>query len=221
MISIANYQFYCSQLVSRMIILLLLTALSLSYALQTPERQLGHLLMGNRTSDVFIDAFFDNICSDCAADWPMFSKVISQDYLKNRLGVAVHIFPLPYHHNSFFAAWAGETIMHTNTSKYTNYMTYIFQHYDDFITGAVGLTEPQVKQKYAIAAETSTGIKAQVILNGYRNIQFDTRARQAWKYACYRDVSGTPTFFVNDVAVPEASGFDMEQWNSFLGKILG
>ncbi|KAI6645787.1 hypothetical protein LOD99_13050 [Oopsacas minuta] len=195
--------------------------LSLSYTIQTPQRQLGYPLLGNRTREIFIDVFYDNICEVSAANWPLFSQVISQEYLRNTLGVAVHIFPLPYHHNSFFAAWAGEAVIQTDASKYRDYMTYVFKNYDDFISKAVNLTEGEVHQAYAKAVEMSTGIKAQVILDGYKNRDLDLRARLAWKYGCYRGVSGTPTFMVNDVEVPEAGGFNLSQWNSFLRNLLG
>ena len=176
--------------------------------------------MGNRTREVIIDVFYDNLCEDSAANWPMLSQVISQDFLKDTLGVAVHIFPLPYHHNAFFAAWAGEVIMQYDPSKYRDYMTYIFKHYDDFISKAVDMTEPEVQLAYAKAVHESTGIMPQVILDGYKDRKADLRARLAWKYSSYRSVTGTPMFMVNDVIVPEASGFNSSQWTSFLKNIL-
>lgn len=202
------------------LVLVLSTLLYLTSALQTPNRQLGYLLMGNRTREVLIDVFYDNLCEDSAANWPMFAQVIYQDRFKNTLGVVVHIFPLPYHHNSFFAAWAGEVIMQHYPSKYRDYMTYIFKHYDDFISKAVDKTEPEVQQAYADAVHESTGIMPQVILDGYKDRKTDLRARLAWKYSSYRSVTGTPMFMVNDVIVPEASGFNESQWTSFLEEIL-
>ena len=203
-------------------LLLVLSAIFASSitALDVPHKQFGFPILGNRSMGLYIDMFYDNVCSDCAANWPMLSHVITQSYLRNVLGVSVHIFPLPYHHNSFFSAWAGEAVMAADPTQYSAYMTHIFKNYDDFITKAVNMTEPEVQQKYAEAVETSTTIKREVILNGYKNRELDLRARYAWKYGCSRGVSGTPTFFVNDVVVPEASGFSFDDWNKFLQSLI-
>ena len=200
--------------------LLFSAILSLSCAIQTPNQHLGYNMAGNRTMDIFIDVFYDNLCSDCVENSPVLAQLVTQAFLKGRVGVAINIFPLPYHHNSFFAAWAGETIKHTNPEQFIPYMYYIFSHYDDFISKAVGLTEPEVQHRYASYVETATGINPQVILNGYQNRDLDLSARLAWKYACSRGVTGTPTFIVNDVIVPEASGFDLKQWNAYLYNLL-
>ena len=200
---------------------LLSAVLSQCSASEAPDRHFGYNLIGNRSMDVFIDVFYDNICSDSAANCPMLLQLVNQDYLKGRLGVAINIFPLPYHHNSFFAAWAGETIKQTEPDKFIPYMRYIFSRYDDFISKAVELTEPEVQSRYASYVESATGIKSQTILDGFGNSDLNQRARLAWKYACSRGISGTPTFIVNDVIVPEASEFDLKQWNNFLSKLLG
>ena len=90
--------------------------------MQTPERHLGYNMVGNRTMDIFIDVFYDNICSDSAANSLLLGQLLAQGSFEGRLGVAINIFPLPYHHNAFFAAWAGETVKQTDPDKFIPYM---------------------------------------------------------------------------------------------------
>ena len=54
---------------------------------------------------VVIEAFFDLLCSDCKAAWPTVKKLMASYDGKNTSAPAliVHTFPLPYHHNAFYA----------------------------------------------------------------------------------------------------------------------
>ena len=184
-----------------------------------PPSPPGYLFMGSRGSQLVLEVFYDNLCYGSAINWPVFSQAIAQ-FSNASLGVVIHIFPLPYHRNSFLAAWAGETILNSSPSKFPGYMSYLFKYYDDFITQAVNLTEMQVMNKYAIYAEKFVEIDYDVIMSGYENPYFNLYARYAWKYACSRGVSGTPTFLANSVVVPNASGFSYDKWISFIQKFV-
>ena len=175
--------------------------------------------MGSRDCQLVLEVFYDNLCYGSAMNWPVFSQVVAQ-FSNVSLGVVIHIFPLPYHRNSFLAAWAGETILYSCPSKFPVYMSYLFQYYDDFISQAVNLTEMEVMNKYAIYAEKLVEIDYDVIMNGFQDPYFNLDARYAWKYACSRGVSGTPTFLANGVVVPNASGFSYYTWTSFIKKFL-
>ncbi len=45
--------------------------------------------------------------------------------------------------------------------------------------------------------------------------------RISWKYATTRGVSGTPTFFVNDINIPDAdSTWTLAQWQALIDPLL-
>lgn len=44
--------------------------------------------------------------------------------------------------------------------------------------------------------------------------------RVSWKYATTRGVSGTPTFFVNDINVPADSTWTLAQWQALINPLL-
>ena len=183
--------------------------------LPVPSSPPGYVFTGSRDDHLVLEVFYDNLCYDSAINWPTFSRAISE-FSNKSLGVLIHIFPLPYHRNSFLAAWAGETILATSPSQFPVYMSYIFLNFGQFLSQAVNLTEIEVKRKYAIYAEKYAGVDYDVIMAGYQNSIFNSRARYAWKYACSRGVSGTPTFIANDVVVPNASEFSYSSWINFI-----
>ena len=166
-----------------------------------------------------IEVFYDNLCYDSAMNWPIFSKAIAA-FTDSSLGVIIHIFPLPYHRNSFLAAWAGETILQVSPGNFPAYMGYLFQHFDEFISKAVNLTEFEVKEKYAKYANEYTEVSSGAIMKGYQNMGYNMNARYAWKYACSRGITGTPTFLVNGVLLPDASDYNYYSWTEFILKFL-
>ncbi|KAI6645786.1 hypothetical protein LOD99_13049 [Oopsacas minuta] len=184
-----------------------------------PSSPPGYLFMGARDSQLVLEVFYDNLCYGSAMNWPVFSQAISK-FSNRSLGVIIHIFPLPYHRNSFLAAWAGETILKASPSKFPVFMSYIFQYYKEFISQSVNLTELEVMDKYAAYAEKYVEIDYDIIMEGYQNLYNNLNARYAWKYACSRGVSGTPTFFANGVVVPNASEFSYYNWSNFIQKFI-
>ena len=56
--------------------------------------------------------------------------------------------------------------------------------------------------------------------NGFIDSLIDHRSRYAWKYACSRGITGTPQFLINGVQVPDASGFNPQEWKKFLDDLL-
>merc|ERR1719401_1410892 len=57
-------------------------------------------------------------------------------------------------------------------------------------------------------------------LDGMANEAINNRCRVAWKMACSRGVFGTPAVALNGVAVPEAAGWSLTQWTSWLDSQL-
>ena len=66
----------------------------------------GAKAIGGGKGSVVVEAFFDLLCSDCKAAWPTV-KLLMNEYEHNSTKAApaliLHTFPLPYHHNAFYA----------------------------------------------------------------------------------------------------------------------
>jgi len=86
---------------------------------------------------------------------------------------------------------------------YTTATTYLTQ--EQVIEMFVGMISANMPE-YAKAIQTQLQYGSQA----------DTEARYAWKYACYRGVSATPTFLANGVVINGAGDFKADDWRNFL-----
>ena len=139
------------------------------------------------------------------------------------VSITLHLFPLPYHHNAYFLAQAAQAIGRSaNSSQIWTWMEAVFANQGEFGNAATeSMTAAQVKSKCADLAETA-GIERDVVSKGLNDEQMDGNTRFGWKYACYRGVFGTPTFFVNQVPAPaEAAGWSAKQWITFVNTLQG
>merc|ERR1712232_345166 len=71
-------------------------------------KQNGHRYSGSGNSVVRLQAMMDHLCPDSKASWPVL-KDVAEKY-GEKLEITIHMFPLPYHHNSYLSTW-GEHII--------------------------------------------------------------------------------------------------------------
>lgn len=64
--------------------------------------------LGNPHANFTVDVFYDNLCSDSRNSYPGFKQYI--DNHSEDLYVRIHIFPLPYHHATYYVAEAGKFV---------------------------------------------------------------------------------------------------------------
>ena len=60
------------------------------------------------TPTVYLELFGDLVCPDTKASWPTM-KAVTKHY-GDRIAFGFHRFPLPYHHNAFYAWQAGGVV---------------------------------------------------------------------------------------------------------------
>ena len=78
----------------------------------TPD---AYLRLGSPSAQVVMDVFVDLLCPDCAGDWPIL-KQLSAHYTPEQLQLVIHLFPLPYHTNAFYVAYAANVITTLNST---------------------------------------------------------------------------------------------------------
>jgi 2-hydroxychromene-2-carboxylate isomerase len=204
------------------IFLLLLSFCLLSECLKSPplpNSYPGHVL-GNPANQILFEVYFDHQCPDSKASWPVVQQV-AQAY-PNQVYVIVHMFPLPYHHNAFYATQAGLAIQaKTNASNWFKWLDVYFKNQDLFTNDATqDMTPNQVIASMAKLA-VPLGISSQDFINGmtYGN-DFDAQSRIEWKYATTRGVYGTPLFFINGIFVTDDSSWTLSQWQQVINSLL-
>jgi protein-disulfide isomerase len=60
---------------------------------------------GDADAAIKLEAFVDLQCPDSKAVWPILLQ-LAKHYGPHKLQLVATLFPLPYHHNAFFAAQA-------------------------------------------------------------------------------------------------------------------
>jgi hypothetical protein len=188
----------------------------------------GYVYSGSGDSAIKLEAFYDLICPDSANSWPGLKGAAAR-LGPDQLQVRIHSFPLPYHHNGFFAWQGGHYLASRNTA-------FLWQWLDVFYGSASpnqttyynaetqDMTPAAVIESMAKLANKTTGGAVSVadFTQGmaYDNA-FDSATRHSWKYGCSRGTYGTPMFLVNGVWFNAAlSTWTADQWVTALTPYL-
>ncbi|KAI5080727.1 hypothetical protein GOP47_0003910 [Adiantum capillus-veneris] len=138
---------------------------------------------------------------DGADAWPVVKK-IAQHYQDDLL-LIVHPFPLPYHHNAFFACRALHIINNLNSTLTYPLLELFFENQNSFSTSQT-LEEAPSSVIERIIELTVDNFKELVFSDfesqftaGFSDSRMDLITRISFKFGCSRVVVGTPYFFVN------------------------
>eukprot|EP00005_Dracoamoeba_jomungandri_P006090 CAMPEP_0174251512 /NCGR_PEP_ID=MMETSP0439-20130205/1312_1 /TAXON_ID=0 /ORGANISM="Stereomyxa ramosa, Strain Chinc5" /LENGTH=213 /DNA_ID=CAMNT_0015331843 /DNA_START=39 /DNA_END=680 /DNA_ORIENTATION=- len=180
--------------------------------------------IGDPDAPVVLEGFLDFQCPDCKAAWPVLKQVMAH-YGPSKLRFFFQPFPLPYHHNAFFAAEASFVTVELtgNVSTFWNLTEILFQMQDYWgDTGTENMTSTQVISLLGDYAVKCCGVdKKQFIAKMGWTSEYNLNARDMWKFGASQGMYGTPQFKVNGVFVPEASsGWQLQQWVTFLDPLF-
>lgn len=177
------------------------------------------------SSSVLFEAFIDPLCSDSADAWPVVKRVV--EYYHDDLTFIVHPFPLPYHHNAFFACRALHIMNSINSSFTYPLLELFFENQDDFSTSATLEEEPSsvLDRIVELASDNFGDLLSSdfesTFKSGFSTSSFDMATRISFKFGCSRVVTGTPYFFVNGIPLYDAdSSWDFSQWKQIFEGVL-
>lgn len=220
------------------IVAALATALAGLAAAQVPiPRTYDGFSLGPADAPLSVEFFYDLMCPASRASWPVMREVAAhfkktvrgsnsssfaatRSASAPRLRSTLHLFPLPYHHNSFLTAQAARALGDRDETLVWRWMEAVYAAQERLGNAATeNMTPAQVKSALADLAEAH-GLPARAVAEGLASADADGAARVSWKYACYRGVYGTPMFLVNGAPAPqEAGGWSARQWISFLEEL--
>lgn len=94
-------------------------------------------------------------------EWPTLTQLVAE--LGDSISFVAHVFPLPYHHNAFYAAQAGLFISQTvGQEAWFNYTNTIFQNQNQLLDNAtIGLSPANIWGligEYAVQAAPSVNL---------------------------------------------------------------
>jgi len=184
-----------------------------------PNRPDGFPLGGAAGAPIVLESFFDLLCPDSRAAWPVIQQVV-QHYASN-LHFRLHTFPLPYHTWSFIANQGAHYVGTSNSTAAYAWTEAVFAAQESFGNSATsGQTRDQVIASFAALAEKNAITTSDLMTNGLNDPNVDWNTRVSWKYGCSRSVSGTPSFLVNGVAVQADPSWSLSQWQSVLDPLI-
>jgi len=177
---------------------------------------------GNKTSPIWIEAYFDFLCPDSKASWPALKSVLQEHY-NNQLFFTLHVFPLPYHQQAFVMAQAGVTIYrHLGLDGLWNFLELIFANQEKFWNAPTwNMTTNEVIHSIAILV-LDVGdfpISKKDFIDGVNDPDVRSQAITSWKFAAARSVSGTPTFAMNGVFITVDPTWTKEKWIEFIDAV--
>ncbi|XP_048750376.2 uncharacterized protein LOC125662244 [Ostrea edulis] len=188
-----------------------------------PKRKLGYVFGEVKgLTAVNVDAFMGPLCPDSKQTFPTLLQLASH-YGPGVLTLRMHMFPLPYHRNSFLVAMGSEIVNQAfnSTLGVYNWTGTIYEKIDSLSnTATKSMSEIQVISMLSDIA-AGLGIHKTTFIQKMADPMIDEDARVEWKYTCTRGISGTPMFTVNDVIVQADASWSLDDWKKVIDPLLG
>ena len=191
-----------------------------------PQRPDGYIYKPSPLKKIRIDTYEDLLWSACKAFEPVFMEYLNTSKFQGKsvtdfIEVAVHIFPLPYHHHAFYVSQLVPFIydLNKNNTQVFEYIKWAFDNQDDYLDGSVSLNMYQVQDKlcHNSAAALKFYTKSQCDQE-FDDDTHDMDTRVSWKFGAYNGINGTPTVLLNGVPIDAPD--TVEEWNQLLTPYL-
>ena len=189
-----------------------------------PNRPDGYALSltAPATAPVVLEAFFDLLCPDSKAAWPVVKQLL--EHYPQSVYFLMHTFPLPYHTFSFLAnegAHVMDALTGGNTTAvraYTDLLFDVQEAYYNPVTlnqSTTQVVERLAKDVQSVYPDNGAFLKR---MNSPGDINGETRI--SWKYGCSRAITGTPTFLLNGVYIDADASWALSDWQSVIDPLL-
>jgi hypothetical protein len=171
-----------------------------------PKRAEGYEV-ANSQSLLQFNVFLDPHCPDSYNFYVILLSVlnskIEDKLVKDLVSFKIHIYPLPYHRNSYLAAIALRFILKNYPEKFNSFLEKQFTSLKKYNVDVKNLDEFSVRELIIQDLEEVVEKPDARIRKVYENSEYDQNARIAWKFGTTRGVYGTPNLFINSVLYNE------------------
>lgn len=193
---------------------------------QSIPAKLDGFVYGGKMSEfnpnrILIEAFFDPVCPDTRDSWPPLKQALL--HYASRVSLIVHPFPLPYHDNAFVTSRALHIVNKLNSSATFPLWQDFFKHQEKFYNKkTMNMSRAEIVDHIIDFVTPSVGnTYFAAVKSAFNDRKTDLITRGSFKYGCSRGVFGTPTFFVNGFALPDAgSSIDYKGWRKIIDPLI-
>ena len=169
-----------------------------------------------------IDIFEDLLWSDCKSFDPALKEFLNSHtedgtQMTDYVQAVFHMFPLPYHHNSFFVTQLVPFVYDINKKNEDvfRYTEFILKNQKEFLSRASNLTEPEVQQKICKLASKELGMFTfEEWLEAFKNRDYKVNAVLQWKYSAHQGIDATPLVFYNGLEVDTPT--TLQEWQNLV-----
>ena len=213
----------------KLLILLCALFLAISVAMHPPQKSEGYLYRKSPNMTVQIDVYADILCMNCHDFEPEFRKFLDTYQVQGRpvtdfVEVRFHVFPMPFHHNSFFISRLAPFVDSLKNENLTavDFIAWglsVQKRYQD--EGAFDLNEPEILNNMCtdFSSEFAKGIVSfDSCMEAIHDRTFEVQARVSSAFGIYNGVVGTPTIFLNGVMIEAL--YKAEEWEDFIKEYL-
>lgn len=187
-----------------------------------PNRPLGFPYgLGKPSAPIQLSSFMGPLCPDSQNVFPTLLKV-AEYYGPDRVRLVTHLFPLPYHRNSFLAAKGAQIVNALSSGNSTyNWINAVYSQLEALSNELThNKTEKQVQDMYASIAK-SLNLSEMKFNSMYKDEDLEEATRLDWKYTATRGVAWTPAFMINDVLIQAEPTWTLDDWKKVIDSLLG
>ncbi|XP_060605033.1 uncharacterized protein LOC132757693 [Ruditapes philippinarum] len=207
---------------SKLILMIVPLVALCSAQLIIPKRPLGYVYAaGSNNAAIHIDIHMGPLCPDSRDALPV-ARQVAEHYGATTLKLTLHMFPLPYHHQSFITAKGAQIIRKLGAGDVAAYswFEYIYANLDKYSNDATAnLTTNNIITMFSNVAH-ALGVDSAEFIEMMKSDEIETATRAAWKYSCSRAIAGTPTYLVNDVIVEADPSWTLKDWQQVIDPLL-
>eukprot|EP00123_Amoebidium_parasiticum_P020234 comp45626_c0_seq1/m.47553 comp45626_c0_seq1/g.47553 ORF comp45626_c0_seq1/g.47553 comp45626_c0_seq1/m.47553 type:complete len:365 (-) comp45626_c0_seq1:116-1210(-) len=183
-----------------------------------PPRPDGFRYNGTALSPIQLEVFLDPCCPYSRGGWNNIKDVAM--HYRDRVSILVHVFPLPYHHNSFTICQVGTALGKANHKAFFIWLEQVFQYQEEVTNAKTENLTPEEIATLMVGFGEEAGFTEQLIRTALADPAADHATRISWKYACTRNISGTPMFLVNGVMISGCATWDLKRWKQLLDPLI-
>ena len=183
-------------------LLTLLMISSFSCELIMPEIPGYSITTNNPYNTVSLVLYIDPHCPDSANFWPILESVLQRQIDESRelievVSLHLHAFPLPFHRNSFYAAWMMNFFKSKSAVEYINFMGKMFENADYFNEHCDDKSVHDIQTEIVRLARDCLIQEDKKVDNVFRNTGLKNSARWDVKMGLKMGVVEYPTLFMN------------------------
>jgi protein-disulfide isomerase len=191
-----------------------------------PDRPEGVSVIGSPNARFHLEAFYDLTCPGSRDSFFTLKPILANLTRNANFRFTIHLFPLPYHLNSYTTIRGAKFFERTSPLNITlEYIDLVFRNQESFYNEAtLNLTLPQIQNRLADLVvkdfNGSAAVNRTTFINALNNDTLDSLTRVSWKYGCQRSVTGTPTYLANNIFIDDAFEFTSAEWVQFINQYV-